>query len=51
FRHLFSGVADQKNLIEGLLNCRGLNIPSLDDPEKIKKWAGQFKKMLPLTGQ
>lgn len=51
FRCLFSGIADQKALIENLLNCRGLNIPSLDNPDKIKKWADQLKKLLPLTGQ
>jgi len=50
FRQLFSGVADQQKLVENLLNCRGLNMPSLDDADAVKKWADQLKNMLPQTG-
>lgn len=52
FRHLFSGIADQQKLIESLLNCRGLNLPPLDDLEKVKKWADQFSDLIKRsTGQ
>lgn len=51
FKHLFAGIGDQKILIESLLNCRGLNVPDLEDAEAVKKWAGQLKKLIPQTGQ
>lgn len=51
FRALFTGIADQMTLIRSLLNCRGLNMPPLDDAEKIKKWADRLAKLVKSTGQ
>ena len=50
FRALFVGVGDQISLIVNLMNCKGLNIPDLDDDESLKKWVDQLD-VLKSTGQ
>lgn len=52
FQNLFWSPRDKAELIVNLLNCRGLNIPSLDDEEGLKKWISQVVPLVKeLTGE
>jgi len=52
FRHLFSTVREKAELTVHLLNCRGLNIPNLDDEEGLKKWIALVGPVIKeLTGE
>jgi hypothetical protein len=50
-QQLFTGPADQMILVQNLLNCRGLNVPDLDDTEKVKKWVVQLEELAKPIGQ
>lgn len=52
FRSLFWSAYDRAALLINLLNCRGLNIPDLEDEEGLKKWMARVTPILTeLTGQ
>jgi len=52
FRSLFWSVRERVDLIRNLLNCRGFNIPDLDDEAGLKKWTERVSPLLrELTGQ
>ena len=50
FRALFVGVGDQISLITNLMNCKGLNIPDIKNPEALGKWVSQMAVALRSTG-
>jgi len=48
FRQLFAGVGDQILLVTKLVECKGFNIPDLEDEEMLGKWLDMVN--IKLTG-
>lgn len=44
FRAIFTGIDDQIRLLTNLINCRGINIPDINDAEALGEWIANLKE-------
>ena len=50
FRVLFSSISEQMAMLKNLMNCRGMNMPDIDDQKKMTVWSEQIDKIADSTG-